>query len=114
MIKNYNAAAKNPHAAYTAFTKSFQCEWIFLQRVMINVGSFYSPIKLLIIDHFLPSLFGSSIDEDEVDLLCRPVRFAGIGIHDLIISASNQFNISYEATKHLSESSYTTGHGSQS
>ena len=74
---------------------------------MIDAGSFYSPIKLAIICHFLPSLFGSTIDEDEVDLLCRPVRFAGIGIHDPIKSASNQFNISYEATQHLSESIQT-------
>ena len=107
VIKISNAASTNPHTAYTAFTKSLQCEWIFLQRVMIDAGSFYSPIKLAIIDHFLPSLFGSTIDEDEVDLLCRPVRFAGIGIHDPIKSASNQFNISYEATQHLSESIQT-------
>jgi len=107
VIKISNAASTNPHTAYTAFTTSLQCEWIFLQRVMIDAGSFYSPIKLAIIDHFLPSLFCSTIDEDEVDLLCRPVRFAGIGIHDPIKSASNQFNISYEATQHLSESIQT-------
>ena len=76
---------------------------------MIDAGSCHSPIKRAIIDHFLPSLFGSTIDDDEVDILCQPVRFAGIGIHDPIKSASNQFNISYEATKHLSES-IQTGH----
>ena len=73
---------------------------------MIDTGAFYSPITLAIIDHFLPSLFWSTIDDDEVDLLCRPVRFAANVMHDPM-STSNQFNISYEAAKHLSDSIQT-------
>ena len=42
IIKISNAASKMPHTMCIASTKSFPCEWIFLQRVVIDAGAFYS------------------------------------------------------------------------
>ena len=46
--KPIKAAIKSPQAAYTALSKSLQCEWsciIYLQRVMHNCGSAIVPLQ---------------------------------------------------------------------
>ena len=39
------AANKSPQAAYTALSKSLQCEWSYLQRVMHNCGDAFVPLQ---------------------------------------------------------------------
>jgi hypothetical protein len=63
-----------PQAAFIAFTKSLQCEWTFIQRVMADAQHYFSPLWLAIQEHFLPNLLGLQVDALEVDLLCRPSR----------------------------------------
>ena len=51
------AATKSPQAAYTAFSKSLQCEWSYLQRVMHICGDAYVPLQDAIFKAFYPALF---------------------------------------------------------
>ena len=54
-------AQHEPQAAFVAFTKSLQCEWTFIQRVMLDTQHHFSPLRLAIQESFLPSLLGSQV-----------------------------------------------------
>ena len=80
--KAHQCSEAATQSAYVAFTKSLQCEWTYVQRVISNSGEFFSPLKSVINEYFIPALFGSDVDTIESELFCRPVRVGGLGIHD--------------------------------
>ena len=43
-----SVAQYEPQAAYVAFTKSLQCEWTFIQRVMAETRFHFSPLRITI------------------------------------------------------------------
>ena len=45
-------AEKQPQAAFAALVKSFQCEWQFLQRVIPNCASCFSPLDDVLTSNF--------------------------------------------------------------
>ena len=53
-------AVDEPQAAFVALSKSVQNEWLFIQRVVAQSESAFSPLSDAIKHHFIPSLFGSS------------------------------------------------------
>ena len=62
-VKKLTEVAKQqPQSAYVAFTKSLQCEWTYVQRVISNSGEFFSPLKSVINEYFIPALFGFDVD----------------------------------------------------
>ena len=81
-------AVDEPQAAFVALSKSVQNEWLFIQRVVAQSESAFSPLSDAIKHHFIPSLFGSSCNELEISLACRPTRHLGIGILDPVNTAS--------------------------
>jgi len=95
-------AVDEPQAAFVALSKSVQNEWLFIQRVVAQSESTFSPLSDAIKHHFIPSLFGSSCNELEISLACRPTRHLGIGILDPVKTAPAQFQISQTATSVLS------------
>jgi hypothetical protein len=96
-------AKSEPQAAFVALSKSLQNEWLFIQRVVAKSEIAFSPLKEIIQDHFLPNLCGFDLNGMETDLFCRPSRFLGVGIHDPLKVAANQFSASKTATRCLSE-----------
>ena len=86
-----------------ALSKSVQNEWLFIQRVMSNCQSVFKILSNVIKTRFLPSLFGSLLNDQEISLLCRPTKYLGIGILDPVISAHAQYSISKIATSVLSQ-----------
>jgi len=86
-------AQQEPQSSYIAFTKSLQCEWTFIQRVMLDTQFHFSPLRVAIQQSFLPGLFGSQVDSLEADLMCRPSRYGGIGILDPVKTAFSQFSL---------------------
>jgi len=58
---------------------------------------------MAIMESFLPDLLGSDLSCLESELLCRPTRFGGIGVHDPVKIARNQFETSKKATSCLSK-----------
>jgi hypothetical protein len=97
------AAELQPQAAFVAFSKSLQAEWIFLQRVISGSEDLFKPLRFAIVSSFLPSLCGFSIAENEASLLCRPANYGGIGILDPVQTAPSHFNLSKEATHIISQ-----------
>ena len=59
-------AVDEPQAAFVALSKSVQNEWLFIQRVVAQSESAFSPLSDAIKHHFIPSLFGSSCNELEI------------------------------------------------
>ena len=73
-------AVPQPQAAYVALTKSLQCEWVYLQRVVPDCRSLFAPLENIISSLFLPAMFGCEISSLESELFSLPVRFSGFGI----------------------------------
>ena len=56
-----DAAKQQPQAAYAALVKSIQCEWIFLQRVVVNSSELFSALKDAIREVFWPFVWECSL-----------------------------------------------------
>ena len=91
-VKKLSDAAKlEPHAAFVTLSKSIQNEWLYVQRVVADSEYAFIPLKEIIKNLFLPNLSGLEFDNKETDILCRPTCYLGLGIHDPVKTASNQF-----------------------
>ena len=73
-----DAAKQQPQAAYAALVKSIQCEWAFLQRVVVKCSELFLALKDAIREAFWPSLFGSVVSHSEADLFALPTRMGGM------------------------------------
>jgi len=76
--------------------------------VISNSGEFFSPLKSVINEYFIPALFGSDVDTIESELFCRPVRVGGLGIHDPVKTLQIHFTNSSNATCILSKAISST------
>ena len=99
VVKLSKAATKSPQAAYTALSKSLQCEWSYLQRVMHNCGGAFVPLQDVILKAFYPALFEGDLSDAECKLFSLPTRFAGLGINNPTETASSSYHTSTQGTK---------------
>ena len=53
-------AEKEPQAALVGLTRSLQCEWNFVQRVVKDTSQLFAPLEKMLEENFLPSLLGTS------------------------------------------------------
>ena len=100
-------AKLEPHAAFIALSKSIQNEWLYVQRVVADSEYAFIPLQQIIKNLFFPNLSGLEFDNKETDLLCRPTHHLGLGIHDPVKTASNQFTVSKIATSFLTQTIIT-------
>ena len=56
-------AIPQPQAAYAALTKSLQCEWIYLQRVIPDCYALFAPLENIIHSLFLPAVFSCEVSD---------------------------------------------------
>ena len=96
-------AELQPQAAYAALTKSLQCEWIFLQRVIPKCHSLFAKLETTILSSFLPAVFGCEINSLEQQMFSLPVRFGGLGVDLPVTSADLMYTASQHATGILVE-----------
>ena len=97
-------AVPQPQAAYVALTKSLQCEWVYLQRVVSDCRSLFAPLENIISSLFLPAMFGCEISSLESELFSLPVRFGGLGILLPRLLANPLFAASRSATRAIVDS----------
>ena len=103
VVKLSSAAILEPQAAYVALSKSVQNEWLFIQRVLSSSQDAFEALSRVIKTKFLPNLFGITLTDLDISLLCRPSRHLGIGILDPVLSARNQYAVSKIATSELAK-----------
>jgi hypothetical protein len=95
-------AIHHPQAAYTALTRSVQCEWQYLQRTVAGCGLWFAPIEEALTERFLPTLLQvPQISPELRRLYALPVKFGGLGIPDPTRTADAAFATSQAATEHL-------------
>ena len=92
------AAVKFPQAVYAAFTKSLQCEWNYLQRVIPSNGEEYLDLKKEIERQLIPAIFGREILDREFGLLELPAKWGGMGLRDPVKTSKGSFDDSLYAT----------------
>ena len=69
-------------AAFASLTKSLQCEWDFLQRVVPDCAAAFKPLSEKIKKQFFPALLGGDVTEAEEALFALLTSLAGLGICD--------------------------------
>ena len=73
-------------------TKSLQQEWQYLQRVVPDMGPAFQPLEEALCEVFLPALLQEEPPGTLLDSFCDlPVRLAGIGIPNPILTAPVNF-----------------------
>ena len=84
-------AKVNPHAAYTAYTHSFQHKLTYYLRTIEGFEQYLMPLDDLITYGFLPTLFGSVLTPVERRIMAFPIRYGGMGIQILQQKAPRDF-----------------------
>ena len=88
-------AKRYPHTAFAALSKSLQCEWTYLQRVLPDISDYFAPIEQALQSEFIPALFGDE-QAPPRSLSKLPVRYAGLGIPDPVSNSDHHFNLSLQ------------------
>ena len=103
-LKILSAVAKSqPQAAYVAVSKSLQNEWSYLQRVFPDCETLFSPLRVTLLEDFIPSVVGNQINETDFKIIEKPTRLAGLGIRDPVASSKHCYETSKKATELLSK-----------
>ena len=67
----------------------------------LQFWEFFSSLKSVINEYFIPALFGFSVDKMECELFCRPICVGGLGVHDPVKTSQIHFTISCNATSNF-------------
>ena len=70
---------------------------------MANVEKPFSLLKAIIVNDFLPSLFGNDLDNMEASIIMMSTHNGGLGIRDPVSTAETSFQSSHEGTLILSQ-----------
>ena len=95
-------AEKQPQAAFAALTKSLQCKWQFLQRVVPNCGNYFTPLDDVLASTFLPAVFGREVTPHKHLLFLFQFVLVSLGffVHNVLLSLSEfAFSASRDATQ---------------
>ena len=104
MIEKLIIVAKTqPQLAYSAFMRSIQCQWTYLQRVTPHSGSFFEPIDCIVTEQLLPTIFGCEISSLERILFSLPTRMGGLNILNPVETAFSNYNISRKLTSPITD-----------
>ena len=91
-------AEKKPQAALVGLTRSLQCEWNFVRRVVKDTSQLFAPLEKMLEENVLPSLLGiSSVTHSDRVLYSLPVKRGGLGVRNLIEGAELAFSTSRAA-----------------
>jgi len=77
VLKLSKIAKKQPQATFAALTKSLQCEWQFLQRVVSGCGDLFAPLDVVLTSTFQLSL---SVKLLHVSVCCFLFQCGSVGL----------------------------------
>uniref|UniRef100_A0A8D8V7C8 Reverse transcriptase domain-containing protein n=1 Tax=Cacopsylla melanoneura TaxID=428564 RepID=A0A8D8V7C8_9HEMI len=95
------ASEKHPQAVHSAFTKSLQHEWQYLQRVLNSDENDYCQLKEKIKTRLIPSIVDREVSPNEYELFCLPARLGGLGISDPTANVVHSYETSLKANEKL-------------
>lgn len=94
-------AKVHPQAAYSAYIHGFQHKYTYFFRTIAGFEAYLKPLDDLITYGFIPTLFGSAINETERQIFSLPTRWGGLGIHILANKAPHDYTASSCITEPL-------------
>ena len=78
-------AATHPQQAHVVFTKLFQMEWLYFQRVTDKDADIYVELKEVIKSDLFPKVFGEYfVDDMGRSLILNSIRHGGAAINNPI------------------------------
>ena len=83
-----------PHAVYAAYVHAEQHKYTYLLRTVADISELLMPLDDIILNEFIPALFGSSISPNERELLALPVKEGGLGLRIWSKIADTSYNVS--------------------
>ncbi|CAB0004059.1 unnamed protein product [Nesidiocoris tenuis] len=98
---------KCPQAVYTAYTKSYQKEWGFIQRVVDDISDLFHPLHKEINHTLVPSIFGQPTTMQENQLFEMPVKIGGLALDNPVRTSASKFTTSKRSSQLLSEAIIT-------
>ena len=97
-------AETQPQLSYSAYTRPIQSQWTYLQRVILECGSFFEPIETIITEQLIPTIFGSEISSKERSLFSLPTRMGGLNILNPVDIATHNYSTSRKITTPITNS----------
>jgi hypothetical protein len=91
-------AETQPQAAYSAFVKSIQNKWLFLQRVVPHCELRFEDLEKIISEKLIPTIFSSEISTTERELFSLPARMGGLNILNPVQTNEMSYSISRKLT----------------
>ena len=101
-MKRLSALAKTqPHAAFSAYNHGEQHKFTYFLRTIEGMNELIKPLDNIIMNTFLPAIFGETLSPQEKGLFALPIREGGLGIEELSIKAPREYEISKKVTQPL-------------
>ena len=94
-------AKTQPHAAHAGYFHGLRSKWVFLQRVMVPIGSELESVEKAINEQLIPAILGkdSAVSELYRNLFALPGRFSGLGFDNPTKTAAHHFRSSQIISK---------------
>ena len=84
-IKNLAEIPKTePQATFACLTHGLLSIYTFLMRTTPGLTEHFSVLRSIILEEFLPSLFGKSLSDELLRICALPVQEGGLGIPDFL------------------------------
>ena len=100
----------HPQSAYSAYIHSYQHKFTYFFRTIPNFEKYLKPLDDLLTYAFIPTLFGSAINETERQIFALPTRYGGLGIYILAEKAPRDYAASIYVTETLVQEIKSQGH----
>ena len=100
-IENLSQIAER---AYAALTLCIMGKWRYIMRTMADTNTLFQPLEDVITQMFIPALTGRcQCNPDERRLLSLSIRYGGLNIINLVISASRECQASQKISEPLKD-----------
>lgn len=98
-------AWREPQAAFSGYTRSLQCEWEYVMRVIPDCAKLFNPLADVIKHELIPALFGfEAVPKWLSDVAGLPVKWGGMSIRDPELWSDEAYRTSSACTAHLKAS----------
>ena len=89
------------HSAFLAYIHGEQHKFTYLLRTIEGMNELIKPLDDIIMNTFLPTIFGETLSPQETGLFALPIREGGLGIEELSVKAPREYEISKKVTRPL-------------
>ena len=101
ITKLAHIAETQPQLSYSAYTRSIQSQWSYLQRVVPECGHLFESVDKIVTERLLPTFFGCEICPLERNLFSLPIRSGGLNILKPVDTADSNYHTSRKLTSYI-------------